>query len=110
MGHSTDPRKVAVGEESQLVSIIMANSPMLALQMVRRIRHVGLENNLRVATWNIGSMSERTWEVVEVMIKRIIDICCLQETRWREAVQVGLVVQERGTSSTGKARKMSLLE
>ena len=64
MGHSTNPRKVAVGEEAQLVSITMANSPMLSLQMVRRIRHVGLENNLRVATWNIGSMSERTWEVV----------------------------------------------
>ena len=38
VGHSTDPRKAAVGEEAELVSIMTANSPMLALWTVRRTR------------------------------------------------------------------------
>eukprot|EP00057_Strongylocentrotus_purpuratus_P003042 XP_003725801.1 PREDICTED: uncharacterized protein LOC100892561 [Strongylocentrotus purpuratus] len=48
-----------------------------------KIRHSGSENNIRVATWNIGSMSGRSGEVVDVMRRRKIDICCLQETRWK---------------------------
>lgn len=38
---------------------------------------------LRVSTWNIGSMSRRSGEVVEAIRRRGIDICCLQETCWK---------------------------
>ena len=38
---------------------------------------------LRVATVNVGTMSSRSNEVVEMLSRRGVDVCCLQETRWR---------------------------
>ena len=38
---------------------------------------------LRVATLNVGSLRGRSGEVVEMLTRRSIDICCAQETRWR---------------------------
>ena len=37
---------------------------------------------IQFATWNIGTMSGRSAEVVETLHKRKIDVCCVQETRW----------------------------
>ena len=37
---------------------------------------------IRFATWNIGTMSGRSAEVVETLHRRKIDVCCVQETRW----------------------------
>ena len=33
--------------------------------------------------WNLGSLSGEGGEVCEEPRKRIIDVCCLQEVRWR---------------------------
>ena len=38
---------------------------------------------LCVATVNVGTMSGRSNEVVEMLTRRGVDVCCLQETRWR---------------------------
>ena len=38
---------------------------------------------VRVGTWNIGSMSGRGTAVCEELRKRRMDVCCLQEGRWR---------------------------
>ena len=38
---------------------------------------------VRVGTWNIRSMSGRGTEVREELRKRRMDVCCLQEVRWR---------------------------
>ena len=38
---------------------------------------------VRVGTWNIGSMSGRGTEVCEELRERRMDVCCLQEVRWR---------------------------
>ena len=38
---------------------------------------------LRVGSANVGSMSTRYAEVVNISAKRRLDFCCLQETRWR---------------------------
>ena len=35
------------------------------------------------ASWNVGSLTGRSAEVVEVLERRRIDLCCVQETRWR---------------------------
>jgi len=35
---------------------------------------------IRFATWNIGTMSGRSAEVVETL--QNADVCCVQETRW----------------------------
>ena len=38
---------------------------------------------MRAGTWNVGSMSGRGTEVCEELRKRRMDVCCLQEVRWR---------------------------
>ena len=42
-----------------------------------------LRRNLRVASWNVGSMSGRSYELEEMMVRRRVDILCVQETKWR---------------------------
>jgi len=42
-------------------------------------------NTLRIAALNVGTMKGRSSEVVETMERRGVDVCCLQETRWRGA-------------------------
>ena len=37
---------------------------------------------LRIGTVNVGTMSGRASEVVEMLTRRKVDVCCLQETRW----------------------------
>ena len=37
-----------------------------------------------VGTCNIGCLSGKEGEVCEELRKRMIDVCCLQEVRWRE--------------------------
>ena len=39
---------------------------------------------VRVGTWNLDSLSVKWGEVCEELRKRMIDVCCLQEVRWRE--------------------------
>ena len=38
---------------------------------------------IRIASLNVGTMKKKSMEIVETMERRSIDICCLQETRWR---------------------------
>ena len=33
--------------------------------------------------WNIGRLSGKGGDVCEELRKRMIDVCCLQEVRWR---------------------------
>ncbi|XP_021853762.1 uncharacterized protein [Spinacia oleracea] len=45
-------------------------------------RGKGKGSRMRFGTWNIGSLTGRLVEVVEVMRRRRINILCLQETKW----------------------------
>ena len=38
---------------------------------------------IRFVSWNVGSISGRRTEVCEELRKRKVDVCCLQEVRWR---------------------------
>ena len=38
---------------------------------------------VRVASWNVGSMRRRGGELVEGLDRRRVDVCCVQEHRWR---------------------------
>ncbi|KAL0818486.1 hypothetical protein ABMA28_008941 [Loxostege sticticalis] len=40
---------------------------------------------MRIATWNIGSMTGRSTELSAVLERRFIDVCCVQETKWKGA-------------------------
>ena len=65
----------------------MAPSPRRPFdgQGVRRIS--GLidrkEKELRLATVNVGSMRGRSREVVEMLARRRVDICCVQEVKYK---------------------------
>ena len=41
-------------------------------------------DTLKIASWNIGTMRGRSSEIVET-IMRNVDLCCMQELRWRGA-------------------------
>ena len=43
------------------------------------------QTNIRVSTVNVGTLRGRASEVVETISRRNVDICCLQEVRWRGA-------------------------
>ena len=38
---------------------------------------------VRFWVWNLGSLSGKGGEVCEELRKRMIDVCCLPEVRWR---------------------------
>ena len=38
---------------------------------------------VRFRSWNVRSISGRETEVCEDLRKRKVDVCCLQEVRWR---------------------------
>ena len=42
-------------------------------------------DTFKIASWNIGTMRGRSSEIVETIIRRNIDLCCVQEVRWTGA-------------------------
>ena len=38
---------------------------------------------IRLWTWNIGTLNGKELEICEELWKRNVDLCCLQEVRWR---------------------------
>jgi hypothetical protein len=46
-------------------------------------RQSGSRSVLRMGSVNVDTMSGRAAEVVEMMDRRRLDFCCLQETRWQ---------------------------
>ncbi|XP_039288350.1 craniofacial development protein 2-like [Nilaparvata lugens] len=38
---------------------------------------------MRISTWNVGSMTGRSTELGKVLQRRRINICCIQETKWK---------------------------
>ena len=42
-------------------------------------------DTFKIAYWNIGTMRGRSSEIVETITRRNIDLCCVQEVRWRGA-------------------------
>lgn len=42
-----------------------------------------VRSSLRFGSWNIGSMVGRSMEVAMELRKRKVDVCCVQETRWK---------------------------
>ena len=43
----------------------------------------GGATNFRIGTLNVGTLRGKSGEVVETLTRRGIDLCCLQEVRWR---------------------------
>jgi predicted protein tyrosine phosphatase len=50
-------------------------------QRMRRVRKLAEPNRLRVGIWNVGSLTGKLREIVDTMIRRRVNIFCVQETK-----------------------------
>jgi exonuclease III len=60
---------------------------------------------VRVGTWNIGLLTGKLREVVDTMIRRRVNILCVQETKWKgqktkEVEDTGFKLWYIGNTST----------
>ena len=59
-------------------------------------------DTFKIASWNIGTMRGRSSEIVETITRRNIDLCCVQEVRWRGASARHIIGKDsRCTSGVG---------
>ena len=55
-------------------------------QIVTQLSHRKVDSLLlRMASINVGTLRGRAGEVVEMLERRSVDVCCVQEVRWRGA-------------------------
>jgi len=47
-----------------------------------RVKKLTYEYRIRLASWNIGSITGRLAELVDVMVRRNVSILCVQDTKW----------------------------
>jgi exonuclease III len=47
-----------------------------------RVKKLVQDTRIRLGTWNIGTLTGKSMELVDVMLRRKINILCLQETKW----------------------------
>lgn len=57
---------------------------------------------LRVATWNVGTLTKRSAEIMETLTRRKVDICGVQEHRWRGGLAANQVRFLKGKNSKFK--------
>jgi hypothetical protein len=52
-------------------------------RLMRRVRKLAEPSRLRVGTWNVGSLTGKLREIGDTMIRRRVNILCVQETKWK---------------------------
>ena len=50
---------------------------------MRRVTKLAEPSRVRVGTWNVGSLMGKLREVVDTMIRRRVNILCVQEMKWK---------------------------
>ena len=50
---------------------------------VRRARKLVEPTRIRVGSWNVGSLTGKLRELVDVATRRRVNILCIQETKWK---------------------------
>jgi hypothetical protein len=72
---------------------------------MRRVRKLAEPSRVRVGTWNVGSLMGKLREIVDTMIRRHVNIICVQETKWKgqkakEVEDTGFKLWYTGNTST----------
>ena len=62
----------------------MCENPLTVIKRLHTSFHVQ-KTDCRAATINLGTMKGRCGEIVEMLEQRRVDVCCVQETRWKGA-------------------------
>ena len=47
-----------------------------------RVKKLAHGSRIRIATWNIGTLTGKLLELVDIMLRRRVNIACLQKTKW----------------------------
>ena len=47
------------------------------------VRMLAEPRNIRVGSWNVGSLTGKLRELVDATVRRGVDILCIQETKWK---------------------------
>ena len=106
--------KTQSGESGQDTRGIFPDYEGQKLDVTCRDRRV-----VRIGSWNVGSMSGKAGEVADVLNRRKVMVCCVQETRWKggSARWIGggmykffWVGCERGDAGVGVIGERSLAE
>ncbi|KAG2638009.1 hypothetical protein PVAP13_2NG644400 [Panicum virgatum] len=50
---------------------------------VRRVRKLAEPTRIHIVSWNVGSLTGKLRELVDVAIRRRVNIICVQETKWK---------------------------
>ena len=50
---------------------------------VRRVTKLAEPTRIRLGSWNVGSLTGRLRELVDSVIRRCVNILCVQETKWK---------------------------
>jgi exonuclease III len=71
---------------------------------MRRVRKLAEPTRIRLGSWNVGSLTGKLRELVDVAIRRRVNILCVQETKWKgqkakEVEGSGFKLWYTGTSS-----------
>ena len=75
------------------------------------------QGKLRIASLNVGTMTGKSREIVEVMKKRRVDVACVQEVRWKgerarevgEGYKIYYVGEQSGRNGVGVIVNCSLV-
>jgi exonuclease III len=70
---------------------------------MRRVRKLVEPSSLRVGTWNVWSFTGKLREIVDTMIRRRVNILCVQEMKWngqktKEVEDTGFKIWYTGTT------------
>jgi hypothetical protein len=74
-------------------------------RQMRRVRKLAEPSRVRVGTWNVGLLTGKLREVVDIMIRRRVNILCVQEMKWKgqkakEVEDTGFKIWYTGNTST----------
>jgi exonuclease III len=72
---------------------------------MRRVRKLAESSRVRVGNWNVVSLTRKLQEVVDTMIRRRVNILCVQKTKWKgqkakEVENTGFKLWYTGNTST----------
>ncbi|XP_042882399.1 uncharacterized protein LOC122259592 [Penaeus japonicus] len=79
---------VAVGQQGSSGKYATLNQPIKNRRggnRGRRKREMKKEVDVRIGTLNVGAMTGKSREIVDMMERRKLDVLCLQETKWKES-------------------------
>lgn len=86
LGHVTSTRSSPGSGAPHCLSVVSSelgqDTSANVVGQVGSQKRVKIGSKLRLATWNVGSLTGKLLELGEVMKKRKINIMCLQETKW----------------------------